>query len=288
MLALSALALPPLLLWLRARARAAAAAAAPQPPPAAATAGSLAARHGFGLAARRHFLLDFSYVHLNHASYGAAPRAVVQAASREMALIEAYPDRFMRREDEGQAAVARAADALAAELLRAPPGTTAFVENATAGVNAVLRSLRLRPGDVILLTDHTYNACRNAALDVAERTGAEIVTHRMALPLRRGGGGAGSYADGLVEDYAATLASIAPGRLAFCLLDHMCVAGELCPALLLSLRSALLTSLPPSLPPPTRPSHAPPAPRAAPAPRRWCCPWRAWCARAARRTAARW
>ncbi len=182
----------------------------------------LASAHGFGLqGVRRHFHLDFAFTQLNHASYGCAPYPVMAAAQASMLAIEAYPDRFMRREDQGQAQVRAACDSLAGALLGAPPGSCAFVENATAGVNAVLRSLRLQPGDVMVLTDHTYNACKNAVLDVSERCGVRVVTHSMSLPLQRGQGGKGSYEDGIVEDYQRTLQGVEEGKLAFCLLDHM-------------------------------------------------------------------
>ena len=56
-----------------------------------------------------------------------------------------------------------------------------FVSNATAGVNSVLRSLRFRRGDQIVVTDHGYNACRNVAVHVAERDGAEVVVAPLPL-----------------------------------------------------------------------------------------------------------
>ena len=62
-----------------------------------------------------------------------------------------------------------------AELLGAEPADVVFVTNVTAGVNAVLRSLDFRPGDEILATTHDYNACRNAAHYVAQRSGATVV-----------------------------------------------------------------------------------------------------------------
>ena len=37
-----------------------------------------------------------------------------------------------------------------------------FVENATAGVNAVARSVSLAPGDQVLTTDYAYPAVRKA------------------------------------------------------------------------------------------------------------------------------
>lgn len=59
----------------------------------------------------------------------------------------------------------------------------AFVSNTTAGINAVLRSLRLEAGDELLTTNHTYNACRNALAFVASRSKAKIVTVDIPFPI---------------------------------------------------------------------------------------------------------
>ena len=76
-----------------------------------------------------------------------------------------------------------------AEYIGADPEGLVFVNNATAGVNAVLRSLEAewRPGDEIVITDHTYNACRNAALVSAARTGAALKTARFPYPIAEPG-----------------------------------------------------------------------------------------------------
>ena len=75
--------------------------------------------------------------------------------------------------DESRESLARVIGCEAADLV--------FVSNATAGVNSVLRSLRFRPGEQILVTDHGYNACRNVAVHVAERDGAEVVVAQLPL-----------------------------------------------------------------------------------------------------------
>ena len=70
-----------------------------------------------------------------------------------------------------------------AGLIGADPADVVFVQNATAGVNSVLRSLEFRPGDEILVTAHDYNACRNVVRYVAQRTGAVVVEADVPLPI---------------------------------------------------------------------------------------------------------
>ena len=95
--------------------------------------------------------------------------------------MEADPVRFLARELEPLLDGALAA---LAQFIGAEPDSLAFVANATAGVNAVLRSLELQPGDEILTTDHLYPACRNALDYVASRSGARVAVARLPFPLK--------------------------------------------------------------------------------------------------------
>ncbi|MFY9317034.1 MAG: aminotransferase class V-fold PLP-dependent enzyme [Burkholderiales bacterium] len=133
-----------------------------------------------GRGLRRRFPLEAGTVFLNHGSYGAAPHRVLAAAERWRALMERNPDRFMR---EILPRALRAAAARLAGFLHAKPADLAFVENATTGVSAVLRSIALRPGDEILATTHTYGAVRQAIRECCRRTGARLVEARIALPV---------------------------------------------------------------------------------------------------------
>jgi isopenicillin-N epimerase len=101
------------------------------------------------------FLLDPGVVHLNHGSYGACPAPVFDAYQRFQRQLERNPSEFLGRRFHELMGEAR--KALAA-FVGARADDLVFVPNATAGLNAVIRSLRLGPDDEVLTTRHEYGA----------------------------------------------------------------------------------------------------------------------------------
>src|SRR3989337_613468 len=94
-----------------------------------------------------HFLFSPSYTPLNHGSYGASPRAVLEAQNNFKALENARPDAFIVTEipkliNESRTAIA--------PLLGASVDEVVLIPNATTGVNTVLRNLHFEKGDVIV------------------------------------------------------------------------------------------------------------------------------------------
>lgn len=154
----------------------------------------------------RHWTLDPDVVHLNHGSFGACPRAVLEAQQHLRERIERNPVQFFVRELEPRLDRARAE---LARFVGADADDLVAVANVTEAVNAVLRSLALEPGDELLVSDHEYNACRNALEFVARRSGARAVVAKLPFPVRD--------ADAIVD---ALLARVGP-RTRLALLDHV-------------------------------------------------------------------
>jgi len=150
--------------------------------------------------------LDPDVIFLNHGSFGACPRQILEIQSEWRQKLERQPLQFLVRELEEHLDSARAT---LAQFVGSNPDDLAFVTNATTGLNTVLRSLDFKPGDELLVTDQEYNASRNALDFVAERSGARVVVANIPFPFRN--------ADELI---APVLEKVTP-RTRLALLDHV-------------------------------------------------------------------
>jgi isopenicillin-N epimerase len=156
----------------------------------------------FGRSMREHWLLDPDVVYLNHGTVGAPPRRVL---ARQQALrdeMERQPSRFVLRELNAEQPMPwrgesrlREAIGRVAPFLGARPDDLVFVPNVTTGLNAVLRSVPLAPGDEVVMADLAYGAVTIAARLVTRERGATLRIVEMPYPLR----GSGEIVDAFVS-----------------------------------------------------------------------------------------
>ena len=127
---------------------------------------------------------DFDHHHpriarLNHGSFGACPRPVLEAQDAFRKEWLAHPDGlyFTGRIHDGiEEAGAAAATALSPQPVDAA-SQIAIVENATVAANAIARrwAKRIRKGDVVVHLSYAYKACIHVLREHCEREGATLV-----------------------------------------------------------------------------------------------------------------
>ena len=154
----------------------------------------------------QQWLIDPAVIFLNHGSFGACPKPVLEFQSEWRARMERQPLQFLGRELETHLDGARAA---LAQFTGAQADDLVFVPNATSGVNTVLRSLTFRPGDELLVTNQEYNACRNALDFVAAASGARVVVAEIPFPFQT------------AEELAAAVLKHVTPRTRLVLVDHV-------------------------------------------------------------------
>lgn len=143
---------------------------------------------------------------LNHGSFGSCPRPVRSAQDRWRARMESEPVDFLDAELPGL--LRRAASRLAAFIGARGPDLV-FVDNATSGANAVLRSLPWRRGDEVALADHAYPAVLNAARHWAGGAGVKVRLARVPFPPKA------------PSDVTAAFAAALTSRTRLAIVDHV-------------------------------------------------------------------
>ena len=131
----------------------------------------------------QHWHLDQETTFINHGSYGACPRAILELQNQIRLKLERQPVKFFIHE------LLPRMDAVRLKLgqfLKAGANTIALIPNATQGVNTVLRTYPLKPGDEVIVTNHGYNACNNAASFIAKERGAIVKTATLPYPIQSG------------------------------------------------------------------------------------------------------
>jgi isopenicillin-N epimerase len=158
------------------------------------------------MSVRTEWDLDPDFLTVNHGSFGAAPLSVIAVQRAWQDRMERQPSRFMNTVYPG---AIRAAAGVLAGFLGANGSDLVFVDNATTGCNAVLRSMALQAGDEVLVLSHAYGAVLNAVRFVTGQVGAVIRKAVVPFP--------DPTEDGLV---AAVADAITP-RTRLAVIDHI-------------------------------------------------------------------
>jgi isopenicillin-N epimerase len=137
-----------------------------------------------------HWMLDPACTYLNHGTVGAPPKRVLAKQQALRDEMERQPSRFILRDLHLEqpapwrvkSRIREAIDQVA-PFLGAQPDDLVFVSNVTTGLNAVLRSVPLGPGDEVLITDLAYGGIVRAAKSVTRERGATLRTVTTTFPL---------------------------------------------------------------------------------------------------------
>ena len=121
---------------------------------------------------QKYWRIDPDVTFLNHGSFGACPAFVLEHQAELRKRMEHQPVQFFVRDLPGLLDTARER---IAQFLDANPKEIAFVRNATEGVNAVVGRMKFQPGDEVIVTNHGYRACENAAHHAVTQAGGKLV-----------------------------------------------------------------------------------------------------------------
>lgn len=155
---------------------------------------------------RSLFALDPATTFLNHGSFGACPRTVLDHQTELRRILEADPVHFFLERMDPLLTASRAA---LSAFVGASPEDVVFVRNATSAVNAVVANLGLVEGDEVVATTHGYNACNNVLRFHAERVGATVRFVELPWPMTT------------VEAVVETLVAARGPRSRLLLIDHI-------------------------------------------------------------------
>jgi isopenicillin-N epimerase len=121
--------------------------------------------------------------YLNHGSFGACPRPVLESAERWNRRLAEQPCEFFQRDSADLLAGVRGK---LGAFLGASPADLVQATNATVAGNIIAQQFArsLRPGDQVLTTDHEYGAMVRMWETLCRRAGAELVKVPLPYPIR--------------------------------------------------------------------------------------------------------
>lgn len=124
------------------------------------------------------FLLRDDITYLNFGSFGACPKPIFEKYQQFQLELEQEPVQFITQNGLKYLEDSRIA---LGNYLQCNKDDIVYVTNPSYAVNAVAKSLGLKPGDEILTTDLEYGACDKTWQYYCDKAGAKYV--RLCIPL---------------------------------------------------------------------------------------------------------
>jgi hypothetical protein len=156
----------------------------------------------FGHPQLNNFLIDPSYLNLNHGSFGTTPLYVLEKQHQYILQQEARPDIWFR---DTYKTLIQEARSRVAKLVNASADNIVLLENASAAVNSIMRSIELKEGDIFIHLSTAYNMVKNTAKFQRFDRGIEVIEVAIDFPMTDG-------ASAFVEPLAAVLSSMDADR----------------------------------------------------------------------------
>lgn len=134
-----------------------------------------------GMPARENlFVFDKQWDFLNHGAFGAVLEPLMHASHLLRYECERQPLKFFDRDLFSLVAYALQ---VMAHFVNCPATELYPLQNVTSGLNCVLQSIALQPGDEVICFSLTYGSTKKMLKDLCDRRGAKLCTIPLTLPV---------------------------------------------------------------------------------------------------------
>ena len=127
----------------------------------------------------KYFYLDPNYINFNHGSYGTCPIPVATQQQKYYIECETNPDLFIGSTYYNYIINAREA---ISKVVNSDVNDIVLVENASAAINSILRSIGLQKGDKVLRLSTSYGMVINTLNWLISTIGIEVIVVDVEFP----------------------------------------------------------------------------------------------------------
>ena len=126
------------------------------------------------------FHLDHNVTYLNHGSFGACPKEVLNTQFKLQKELEKEPVKHLAFDITKNLEKSRTA---LSNYINCDKDDVVYFPNPSTALNTVLRSLRLDKGDEVLSTNHEYGAMNKAWSYLSKKIGFKYINQKISVPL---------------------------------------------------------------------------------------------------------